>query len=83
MADTEGKLVENIMHFARTLRRAGLPVGPGKVLGAIEAVEAAGVQQRDDLYWVLHAVFVNRQDQRELFDQAFHIFWRNPDILKK
>lgn len=83
MADSDGKLVENIMHFARTLRRAGLPVGPGKVLGAIKAVQVAGVQQRDDLYWVLHAVLVNRQDQRALFDQAFHIFWRNPDILKK
>ena len=36
-----------------------------------------------DFYWTLHAVFVNRRDQRELFDQAFHVFWRNPELLKR
>ncbi len=78
-----GKFAENIMHFARVLRRAGLPVGPGKVVEAIRAVETAGLQRRDDFYWTLHAVFVNRRDQRELFDQTFHIFWRNPELLEK
>lgn len=78
-----GRLTHNILHFARALRAAGLPIGPGKVLDAIEAVEAVGIGRRDDFYWTLHAVFVNRQDQRELFDQAFHIFWRNPELLKR
>lgn len=78
-----GRLTLNLMHFARTLRAAGLPVGPGKVLQAVEAVEAVGLSNRTDFYWALHAVFVNRHDQSELFDQAFHVFWRNPDILKK
>ena len=71
------------MHFGRCLRAAGLPVGPGKVLEAIRAVEAIGIGTREDFYWTLHAVFVNRRDQRELFDQAFHIFWRKPDLLEK
>src|SRR3954451_13572819 len=71
------------MHFARTLRAAGMPVGPGKVLDAVAAVEAVGITNRRDFYWTLHAVFVNRRDQREIFDQAFHIFWRNPDLLGK
>ncbi len=78
-----GRLAENIMHFARTLRAAGLPVGPGKVLRAIRAVEAVGLRRRDDFYWALHAVLVNRRDQQELFDQAFHVFWRNPKILER
>ncbi|MEL6962159.1 MAG: VWA domain-containing protein [Pseudomonadota bacterium] len=78
-----GRFVANIMHFARCLRAAGLPVGPGKVIEAIKAVEAIGIGTRDDFYWTLHAVFVNRRDQRELFDQAFHIFWRKPDLLEK
>ncbi len=78
-----GKLAENIMHFGRVLRAAGLPVGPGRVIEAVRAVEAAGLNRREDLYWALHAVFINRRDQRELFDQAFHIFWRNPKILEK
>jgi uncharacterized protein len=84
--DTEhigGKLSDNIMYFARALRVAGLPIGPGKVIDAIKAVEIAGITRRDDFYWTLHSVFVNRRDQREMFDQAFYIFWRNPDVLKK
>jgi uncharacterized protein len=78
-----GRLLANIMYFARTLRAAGLPIGPGKVLAAVEAVRAVGIGDRSDFYWTLHAVFVNRRDQRELFDQAFHIFWRNPELLEK
>ncbi len=82
-ADAQGRLPENIMHFGRVLRTAGLPVGPGAVLDAIHAVEAVGLGSRTDFYWALHAVFVNRRDQRELFDQAFHVFWRNPRILER
>src|SRR5215510_8787286 len=78
-----GKLATNIVHFARTLRTAGLRVGPGQVLRAVEAVEQAGLRKRDDFYWTLHSVFVNRRDQREIFDQAFHVYWRNPRLLEK
>ena len=78
-----GRLPENIMHFARVLRAAGLTVGPGQVIRAVEAAEAVGIGTRDDFYWTLHAVFVNRRDQRDLFDQAFHVFWRNPRLLER
>jgi uncharacterized protein len=81
--DPGGKLATNIVHFARTLRTAGLRVGPGQILRAVEAVEAAGLTKRDDFYWTLHSVFVNRRDQREIFDQAFHVYWRNPRLLEK
>src|SRR5947199_1962236 len=81
--EPRGRLATNIVHFARTLRTAGLRVGPGQVLRAIEAVEAAGLHKRDDFYWTLHSVFVNRRDQREIFDQAFHVYWRNPRLLEK
>jgi uncharacterized protein with von Willebrand factor type A (vWA) domain len=82
-APAESRLFENILHFARVLRGAGLPIGPGQVLDALAAVKAAGIGSRMDFYWTLHAVFVNRRDQRELFDQAFHVFWRNPQLLNK
>jgi len=81
--DSGGRLAENIMYFARVLRGSGLPVGPGKVIEAIRAVETAGIGRRDDFYWTLFSVFVNRRDQRELFDQAFHVFWRNPQFLER
>ena len=80
---SDGRLVANLMQFARTLRAAGLPVGPGRVLDALRAVEAVGITSREDFYWALHASFVNRRDQHDLFDQAFHIFWRNPKILER
>ena len=83
MAGSQGSLLANLMHFARTLRAAGLPVGPGKVIDAVAAVQAIGITDRRDFYWTLHAVFVNRPDQRLIFDQAFHVFWRNPELLKK
>jgi uncharacterized protein with von Willebrand factor type A (vWA) domain len=78
-----GRLTENIMHFARVLRRAGLPVGPGQVLDALRAVVTVGLFSRDDFYWTLHAVFVKHRSQREVFDQAFHIFWKDPKILER
>ena len=64
-ADEESnRLAENIMHFARVLRAAGLPVGPGRALEGVRAVIAAGVGSRQDFYWTLFSVFVNRQDHR-------------------
>ena len=78
-----GRLTENIMHFGRVLREAGLPVGPASVLDAIKAVGVVGVSSRKDFYWALHAVFVNRRDQRDIFDQAFHFFWKNPNLLER
>lgn len=78
-----GRFVHNVVHFARTLRAAGLPVGPGHVIRALEAIGKVGLARRDDLYWTLFSVFVNRQEQREIFDQCFHIFWRDPKILER
>ena len=77
------RLVANIMHFGRILRAAGLPVGTGKILDGVNAICEIGVGNRTDFYWALHAVFVNRRDQHEMFDQAFHIFWRDPKIMER
>ncbi len=74
--ESPGRLAENILYFARALRAAGIPVGPGAVLDALAAVQAAGVGTRDDFYWTLHAVFVKRHEHSMLFDQAFRIFFR-------
>nr|WP_255616618.1 VWA domain-containing protein [Microvirga puerhi] len=76
-------MAANVAYFARALRIAGLAVGPGAVLDAIAAVEAARIGTREDFYWTLHAVFVKRHEQSVLFDQAFRIFWRRRALIEK
>src|SRR5260221_14120262 len=80
---SDGRLAENILYFARALRTAGVPVGPGAVLDALAALAAAGVGTREDFYWTLHAVFVKRHEHTLIFDQAFRIFFRRRAFLDK
>src|SRR6476646_2306874 len=83
MTEQSGRLAENILYFARALRTAGIPVGPGAVLDALSAVQAAGVGKRDDFYWTLHAVFVKRPGHSLLFAQEFRMFFRKRAYLDK
>ncbi len=78
----DGKLAHNITHFARALRKAGLPIGTGRVMDAVRAVQVAGFTRRDDFYWVLHACFVSRPEHRAVFGQVFRLFWRDPQFLE-
>ncbi|MCC2097947.1 MAG: VWA domain-containing protein, partial [Hyphomicrobiales bacterium] len=78
-----GSLVENIMHFGRALRAAGLPVGPGSIIDAVEAVKVSGVTRRTDFKAALEAVFVTRREHLLLFDQAFDIFWKRRGFMEK
>jgi len=84
---TEGRLAENVMHFARLLRAAGLRIGPDRVLDCVRALDITGARQfpprRDDWYWTMSAVLLSRQEQRPIFDQAFEIFWRDPKLTEK
>src|SRR5262245_28953964 len=83
MPTGDGQLADNIVYFARALRAAGIPVGPGTVLDALAAVQVAGVGMREDFYWTLHAVFVKRHEHSVLFEQAFRIFFRKRALLDK
>lgn len=76
-----GQLPARVLHFSRALRRAGLPIGPGRVLGAVEAAAAVGLARRDDFYWALHAALVSRAEEHALFDEAFRLVWREPEAL--
>jgi uncharacterized protein with von Willebrand factor type A (vWA) domain len=81
--DGEGRLADNIVHFARALRKAGMRVGPSAVVDAIEAVIATGIGGREDFYWTLHAVFVKRREDHATFDEAFRLFWRSRELIEK
>jgi uncharacterized protein with von Willebrand factor type A (vWA) domain len=76
-----GHLADNVLHFARVLRGAGLPVGTDRALLALEALRAAGIESRGDLRATLRACLIDRGEHRALFDQAFEIFWKDPDLL--
>jgi uncharacterized protein with von Willebrand factor type A (vWA) domain len=76
-----GRLADNIIYFARVLRRAGLPVGPGTIIDALDAVQAAGLSTREDFYWTLHAVFVKRHEHSLVFEQAFRTFFQKRGYL--
>ena len=76
------KLAGNITHFARALRRAGLPIGSGRIIDAIRAVQVAGFSNKAGFYWTLHACFVNRPEHRTVFAQIFRLYWRDPQYLE-
>jgi uncharacterized protein len=71
-----GKMADNVIGFARALRAAGLPVGPGAVIDALEAVQLIDIGSRDDLYTTLEAIFVKRREHVLIFNQAFALFFR-------
>src|SRR3974390_2404949 len=79
---TDGRLAENILYFARTLRAAGIPVGPGAVLDALDALDVARICDREDFYWTLHALFVKSREHMALFDQAFRISCRKRGFIE-
>jgi hypothetical protein len=78
-----GRLADNVLYFVRMLRAAGLPVGPAKVVDALAAVEAVGVENRTDFREALASVLVTRREHAALFEQAFELFWRDPRLLEK
>lgn len=83
MAEIGGHLAENIAYFGRALRTAGMAVGPGAMLDAVQAVETIGIGHKDEFRAALEAVFVKRRQDAEMFDQAFRLFWRRRALLEK
>lgn len=76
-------IAENLVHFSRVLRSAGVGVGPDRVLQAIAAIEAVGLERRDDVHAALSAVMLDRHEQQPIFDAAFERFWRDPQWLER
>lgn len=75
-----GHLAQNVMHFGRVLRNAGMPVPTDRIQLALNALQVAGLESRTDFHATLTACLLDRVEHRELFDQAFYLFWRDPDI---
>ena len=43
-----GTLARNVVVFARVLRAAGLPIGLDRTIAAVRAVDAVGLERRED-----------------------------------
>jgi len=78
---SQGGMAAQVVQFARALRAAGLPLGPGRVLDAVLAAAEVGLGRREDLYFALMATLVSRAEHRALFDEAFRLFWQDPQAL--
>ncbi len=72
---------DHLISFGRVLRRLGFNAGPAQMLVAMEAVKVVGVRQKEDVQQALKACLVQRREELDLFDQAFHIFWKAPSRL--
>jgi len=78
-----GSLAANILRFCRTLRQAGVPLGPGEVVDALGAVRQTGLARRDDFYHALRTTLVKDSACFRIFHQAFHVYFRNPRLLER
>lgn len=73
-----GLLAFNVVHFARLLRRAGLPVGPGEAIAATEALALITLGDRTQARAALRALMMHKHEHAAVFDYAFDLFWRDP-----
>ncbi|MEP5624308.1 MAG: VWA domain-containing protein [Hyphomicrobiales bacterium] len=78
---TSGKFAENVLHFGRLLRVAGLPIGPTRIVDATNALQITGLENKEDVYSTLHAVFVSKREHHAVFDAAFKVFWSRNTLL--
>src|SRR3981189_15956 len=77
-----GLIADNVVGFARALRAAGIPVGPGAVIDAMNALQVIEMGNRADVFTTLEAIFVKRHEHALIFAQAFDLFFRAAEDWK-
>src|ERR1700704_353594 len=77
-----GQMADNVIGFARALRAAGIPVGPGAVIDALTALQVIEIGNRADVFTTLEAIFVKRHEHALIFAQAFDLFFRAAEEWK-
>src|ERR1700742_511063 len=77
-----GLIADNVIGFARALRAAGIPVGPGAVIDALNALQVIEIGRRADVFTTLEAIFVKRHEHALIFAQAFDLFFRAAEDWK-
>src|SRR5579859_2785644 len=73
-----GYLLHNLTLFGRVCKILGMDVTPRCIIDAARALDLIDLGRRGDVYHTLRALFVSRQADLDLFDEAFRTFWRKP-----
>ncbi|WP_250507100.1 VWA domain-containing protein [Caballeronia sp. GAFFF3] len=79
MTTTMEPFARNVVHFVRLLRGAGLGMSPAHAVDALDALRFVDLNRRDDVHATLACLLVHASDERDIFDAAFDLFWRDPD----
>jgi len=82
LAAPTGNIADNVVGFARALRAAGLPVGPGAVIDAMNALQLIEIGNRGEVFTALESIFVKRHEHALIFKQAFDLFFRAAEEWK-
>lgn len=82
-APADGQLSLHLRHFIAALRRAGLKIGPSALVDALVVMREVGLARREDLREALACVLLRRREDRALFDQAFLLYWRDPQYFQR
>ena len=83
LSSPAGRTADNIIGFVRALRTAGVPVGPGAAIDAVNAIQLVEIGNRADVFATLQAIFVKRHEHALIFAQAFDLFFRAADEWKQ
>src|ERR1700745_1883509 len=78
-----GQIADNVVGFARALRAAGIPVGPGALIYALNALQLVEIGNRADVFATLESIFVKRHEHALIFAQAFELFFRAAEEWKQ
>src|SRR5215475_13155853 len=82
LAPETGHIADNVVGFARALRAAGIPVGPGAIIDAMNALQLVDIGNRGDVFTTLESIFVKRHEHALVFAQAFELFFRAAEEWK-
>ena len=69
----------NVVRFIHLLRHAGIRIGSGEVIDALNALTLLDLTDRQAVRAALKATLVKRPGEQQVFDKAFDIFFAPPE----
>ncbi len=81
--EPQGQLAQHMRQFVAALRRAGLKIGPDALVDALQVTRLVGLEQRQDFKEALASVLLRRHEDRLMFEQAFALYWRDPQYFQR